>query len=123
MLENAKIVAFAATRDAARARAFYRDTLGLTLVEENSFALVFDANGTMLRVTPVPELTPAKYTVLGWEVPGIAATVKKLAAAGVVFSRFDGMNQDEDGIWTSPGGARVAWFSDPDGNVLSLTQF
>jgi catechol 2,3-dioxygenase-like lactoylglutathione lyase family enzyme len=123
MLENAKIVAFAATRDAARTRAFYRDTLGLTLVEENSFALVFDANGTMLRVTPVPELTPAKYTVLGWEVPGIAATVKKLAAAGVVFSRFDGMNQDEDGIWTSPGGARVAWFSDPDGNVLSLTQF
>lgn len=123
MLQNAKIMAFAGTRDAGRARAFYCDTLGLTLVEENAFALVFDCGGIMLRVTNVRELNPAQYTVLGWEVPDIAATVKHLAGLGVVFSRFPGMNQDEDGIWTSPSGARIAWFTDPDGNVLSLTQF
>ena len=123
MLQNAKIMAFAGTRDAARARAFYRDTLGLTLVEENEFALVFDAHGTMLRVTNVREINPAQYTVLGWEVPDIAAEVTELAAASVVFQRYPGLNQDQDGVWQSPSGARVAWFQDPDGNILSLTQF
>jgi catechol 2,3-dioxygenase-like lactoylglutathione lyase family enzyme len=123
MLKNAKIMAFTGTRDPARAKAFYRDQLGLTLVEENSFALVFDAAGTMLRVTSVPDLTPAQYTVLGWEVPDITAAARQLAARGVVFSRYPGMAQDNDGIWTSPAGARVAWLADPDGNVLSLTQF
>jgi catechol 2,3-dioxygenase-like lactoylglutathione lyase family enzyme len=123
MLKNAKIMTFVGTRDAARAKTFYRDTLGLRLVEENSFALVFDSNGVMLRVTNVHELTPAQFTVLGWEVPDVTAAVKSLAGAGVEFSRYDGMSQDADGIWTSPGGARIAWFHDPDGNVLSLTQF
>lgn len=123
MLQNAKIMTFVGTRDAARAKAFYRDTLGLALVEENSFALVFDSNGIMLRVTNVRELNAAQYTVLGWEVPDITAALKSLAGAGVAFSRYPGMTQDEDGIWTSPGGARIAWFQDPDGNVLSLTQF
>lgn len=123
MLKNAKIMAFTGTRDAARAKTFYRDQLGLTLVEENSFALVFDAGGTMLRVTNVPELTPAQFTVLGWEVPDITQAVRGLAAKGVAFSRYPGMVQDSDGVWTSPAGARVAWFSDPDGNILSLTQF
>jgi catechol 2,3-dioxygenase-like lactoylglutathione lyase family enzyme len=123
MLKNAKIMTFVGTLDASRAKAFYRDTLGLTLMEENSFALVFDAKGTMLRVTNVRELNPAQYTVLGWEVPDITASVKQLAAAGVTFSRYDALKQDADGVWTSPSGARVAWFPDPDGNVLSLTQF
>lgn len=123
MLRNAKIMAFAGTRDAVRAKAFYRDQLGLTLVEENSFALVFDAAGTMLRVTNVPELNPAAYTVLGWEVPDITASVKDLVTRGITFSRYPGMTQDDDGVWTSPGGARIAWFTDPDGNILSLTQF
>ena len=123
MRQTARIMAFVGTRDAARARQFYRDTLGLTLVEENSFALVFDSDGIMLRVTNVHELNPAPYTVLGWEVPDIAASVRELTAAGIVFSRFPGMTQDDDGVWTSPGGARIAWFQDPDGNVLSLTQF
>lgn len=123
MLSNAKIMAFAGTRDAARAKAFYRDQLGLSLVEENSFALVFDAAGTMLRVTNVPEITPAQYTVLGWQVSDITGSVRELAAKGVAFSRYPGMTQDDDGVWTSPGGARIAWFTDPDGNVLSLTQF
>jgi catechol 2,3-dioxygenase-like lactoylglutathione lyase family enzyme len=123
MLKNAKMMAFTGTRDAARAKTFYRDQLGLTLVEENAFALVFDAAGTMLRVTNVPELTPAQFTVLGWEVPDITQAVRGLAAKGVAFSRYPGMAQDSDGVWTSPAGARVAWFTDPDGNILSLTQF
>jgi catechol 2,3-dioxygenase-like lactoylglutathione lyase family enzyme len=123
MLGNAKLVAFVAARDIARATAFYRDTIGLKLVEETPFATVFDANGTMLRVTPVPNLQVAPYTVLGWDVADIKSTAKKLAIAGVPFSRYQGMQQDEDGIWTSPSGARVAWFQDPDGNTLSLTQF
>ena len=119
-----KIVAFVATRDTDRARAFYRDTLGLHLVAEQlPFALVFDANGTTLRVTIVHEIVVAPYTVLGWEVADIAATARKLADAGVKLERFPGMSQDESGVWTSPGGARVAWFKDPDGNVLSVTEF
>lgn len=124
LLSTCKIVAFAATRNPDRAKTFYRDTLGLRLVEEQlPFALVFDANGTMLRVSVVKEPAAAPYTVLGWEVPDIAATVRELAAAGVKFERYPGMAQDELGIWTAPGGARVAWFKDPDGNVLSVTQF
>ena len=123
MLQNAKVMTFVGTRDAARARAFYRDTLRLTMVEETPFAIVFDCNGIVLRVTPVPELNPAAFTVLGWEVPDIAASARALTAAGVKFARYPGMTQDEDGIWDSPGGARVAWFQDPDGNTLSLTQF
>jgi catechol 2,3-dioxygenase-like lactoylglutathione lyase family enzyme len=123
MLKTAKVITFIGTLDAARALAFYRDTLGLTLVEESPFAIVFDSNGIMLRVTPVPKLDPAQFTVLGWEVPDIERAVKGLAAAGVEFNRYAGMQQDKDGIWNSPGGARIAWFHDPDGNTLSLTQF
>ena len=123
MLRTAKVVTFVATRDAARALKFYRDTLGLHLVEETPFAIVFDLNGIMLRVTPVHELVPAQYTVLGWDVADVVATVKNLSAAGVIFSRYPGLQQDEHGIWTSPSGARIAWFHDPDGNTLSLTEF
>lgn len=123
MLVNSKLVAFVCTTDAARARAFYGGTLGLQLLEESPFALVFDANGTMLRVTPIPELTPAKFTVLGWEVPDIDESVRRLVAAGATFNRYPGLDQDRHGIWLSPSGAQVAWFQDPDGNVLSLTQF
>lgn len=122
-LGGAKVVAFVGTLRADRARAFYRDTLGLKLVSEDNFALVFDVNGTMLRVTLVPHLTPAGFTVLGWQVPDIAATVRNLQEAGVALERFRGRAQDELGIWTAPGGARVAWFKDPDGNILSVTQF
>jgi catechol 2,3-dioxygenase-like lactoylglutathione lyase family enzyme len=123
MLQNADVMTFVGTRDAERAKRFYRDKLGLKLVEENSFALVFDSNGIMLRVTNVPEMNPAKYTVLGWQVPDIAASVRELVAVGVEFARYPGMGQDKDGIWDSPSGARIAWFQDPDGNTLSLTQF
>jgi catechol 2,3-dioxygenase-like lactoylglutathione lyase family enzyme len=124
LLKTSDIIAFVGVRDAGAARTFYRDTLGLTLVSEDRFALVFDANGTMLRVTLVPEVRSANYTVLGWQVSDIVATAKLLNAAGVELQRYPGLNdRDELGIWTAPGGARIAWFKDPDGNVLSITQF
>jgi catechol 2,3-dioxygenase-like lactoylglutathione lyase family enzyme len=120
---KAKIIAFVATRQPARARKFYQTTLGLTLVEDGPFALVFDANGTMLRVQKVEELTPATHTVLGWDAPDIRAQIKALKKRGVRFVRFEGLDQDKSGIWTSPAGGKIAWFKDPDGNTLSLTQF
>ena len=123
MLERSDVVAFAATTDLRRARTFYEQTLGLTLVHQNDFACVFDANGTMLRVTAVSEVSRADYTVLGWRVVDIEATVRGLTANGVSFNRYEGVDQDETGIWTTPGGDKVAWFTDPDGNTLSLTQF
>jgi catechol 2,3-dioxygenase-like lactoylglutathione lyase family enzyme len=125
ILGASKLMAFAAVTDPARARAFYEGVLGLALVEDEApFALVFDANGTMLRVTPVGEHHPAPFTVLGWEVDSIESAVERLTAAGVVFLRFKGMNDsDALGIWTAPSGAQIAWFNDPDGNVLSLTEF
>src|SRR5262249_53593731 len=122
-LGSQTIVAFVATADPQRAKSFYRDTLGLHLVAEDKFALVFDARGTMLRVTTVEGFTPAPHTVLGWDVLDVAAVAKDLATSGVKLERFPGMQQDELGVWTSPSGARVAWFKDPDGNTLSLTQF
>jgi catechol 2,3-dioxygenase-like lactoylglutathione lyase family enzyme len=122
MLESSDLVAFVAATDLSRARAFYEQTLGLPVVEHHDFACVLDAHGTMLRVTAVPRVAQPGYTVLGWRVGDIAASVRELAARGVIFLRYDGMNQDEDGIWTTADGARVAWFADPDGNTLSLTQ-
>jgi len=123
MLASSKLVAFAPTVDMAAAQRFYGTVLGLRAVDANPFATVYDANGTMLRVTAVEVLTPHPFTVLGWEVADIASAIDGLVAAGVAFQRFDGMTQDERGIWTTPGGEQVAWFHDPDGNTLSLTQF
>jgi predicted enzyme related to lactoylglutathione lyase len=123
MLDDADLIAFAATTDLDRARVFYERVLGLPVTEQTDLACVFDANGTMLRVTAVPEVARAGYTVLGWRVPDITAAARELSARGVTFLRFDGMDQDADGVWTSPGGGRIAWFADPDGNTLSLTQF
>jgi catechol 2,3-dioxygenase-like lactoylglutathione lyase family enzyme len=123
MLATSDIVALVGTTDLARARQFYEQVLGLPVVEQNDFACVLNANGVMLRVTPVQELVAAPYTVLGWSVADIGATVAGLTERGVAFHRYEGMGQDEAGIWTAPGGDRVAWFRDPDGNVLSLTQF
>ena len=122
MLGNSALIAFVATTDLARARSFYERVLGLRCTEENLIACVFDASGTMLRVTAVPELKPAGYTVAGWRVDNIADAVNALAERGVEFQRFDGMDQDDLGVWTTPGGDKVAWFADPDGNTLSLTQ-
>jgi catechol 2,3-dioxygenase-like lactoylglutathione lyase family enzyme len=122
-LWDQSLVAFIATSDPDRARRFYRDTLGMPLLsEELPFALVFDAHGTMLRVTVVKQVVSAGYTVLGWNVPDIVAAAKALSSAGVQFERYQGMEQDGLGIWSSPGGAQVAWFRDPDGNTLSISQ-
>jgi catechol 2,3-dioxygenase-like lactoylglutathione lyase family enzyme len=123
VLSSSRLVAFVATRDPARAKTFYKEILGLTLVADEPFALVFDAAGTMLRVAKVNQLHPAPYTVLGWDVLDIAATIRELIDRGTSFERFEGMPQDAWGVWASPSGARVAWFKDPDGNLLSLTQF
>jgi catechol 2,3-dioxygenase-like lactoylglutathione lyase family enzyme len=122
MLGSHKLVAFVGTTNPGRAKAFYGDTLGLRFLSQDGFAVVFDANGTTLRVGIMKELRPAKYTVLGWEVPDIAAIVQQLQSAGVQFKHYGFKDQDERGIWTAPGGARIAWFEDPDGNVLSVAQ-
>lgn len=123
MLQSSKIMAFVATADEKRARAYYEGTLGMRLLRDEPFALVFDANGTMLRIAKVAKLTPAAYTVLGWEVGDITATVRHLQQRGVVFEVIRGFEQGDLGVWTAPDGTKVAWFRDPDGNMLSLTQF
>lgn len=123
MLGSSKLMAFVGVRDASRAKSFYSGTLGLNLISEDAYALVFDIQGTMLRVAIVPEIAPAKYTVLGWEVGDLAAAMQSLDRKGVQFERYGFPSQDEHGVWTSPSGARVAWFKDPDGNLLSMTQF
>jgi predicted enzyme related to lactoylglutathione lyase len=125
ILSGSELIAFAPTIDPIKARAFYEGMLGLRLeADETPFALVFDANGTTLRVTIVPEHRPDPFTVLGWSVKDIEAAVTQLMSRGVVFQRYPGMNDaDPNAIWNAPSGARIAWFKDPDGNVLSLTQF
>jgi catechol 2,3-dioxygenase-like lactoylglutathione lyase family enzyme len=120
MLDTAQLAAFSATANPDLARSFYRDTLGLTFVSEDPFALVFDANGTVLRVQKVRAVEPQPYTRLGWRVDDIEAVVRDLSGRGVTFLRYDFMAQDELGIWSAPGGAKVAWFNDPDGNILSV---
>jgi catechol 2,3-dioxygenase-like lactoylglutathione lyase family enzyme len=121
MLSSRPIVAFIPTTDFDRARRFYRDTLGLKLVSEDGFALVFDANGIMLRVAKVGKYTPAQFTILGWEVDDINAALDGLVQSGVTFEHYNIPNQDDRGVW-SVSGAKVAWFKDPDGNVLGISQ-
>ena len=122
MLSQSHLVCFIATADAERARAFYHGTLGLALIEDGGYALVFDANGTQLRVQRVAAVAPHPYTALGWEVDDVTASVRALAARGVAMARFPGLPLDADGIWDTPDGSRVAWFHDPDGNTLSISQ-
>ena len=122
MLNRAQVVAFAATAEPARALVFYRDVLGLELVADSPFALLFNANGVSLRVQKVQKVSVSGYTALGWNVDDIAATAAGLRARGVVCERFPGLTQDADGIWRTPDGAQVAWFRDVDGNLISITQ-
>jgi catechol 2,3-dioxygenase-like lactoylglutathione lyase family enzyme len=123
VLGSASYIGFIPVKDQAGARAFYEGRLGLSVAEESPFALVVDAHGTMLRITPVGDFAVQPFTIAGWQVPDIKVTVRDLTAKGVVFNRYDGMDQDEIGIWAAPGGDLVAWFKDPDGNTLSLTTF
>jgi catechol 2,3-dioxygenase-like lactoylglutathione lyase family enzyme len=123
MLGATNIVAFVPTTDAKRARAFYEGTLGLRFVKDDGFALVLDANGIMLRVAKVqPDFKPAQFTILGWQVSAIEGVVSGLQKKGVQFERYGFLEQDKLGIWTAPTGDEVAWFKDPDGNVLSVSQ-
>ena len=116
-------VLFLATANAERSRSFYERVLGLAFVADEPPALVFRVGDSMLRIQKVEQVHAAPYTTLGWAVSDIRQTVRDLHAAGVVFQRYDGLNQDGDGVWHAPSGAFVAWFRDPDGHVLSLTQF
>lgn len=117
------IIGFLTIVDVERAKEFYRDRLGLKLIrEEPPYALVFDANGIMLRLGMGKERAEAHGTVLGWQVPDASAAVSDLEQAGIVFERYEFLRQDAQGIWTAPSGARVAWFKDPDGNILSISE-
>ena len=124
-LAAAPPVSFVGTPDHRKAKTWYDDTLGLTLVSEDDFAAVFDLAGTMLRLTSLGKgHTPSPHTVLGWIVPDLPAAMAALKAKGVKFEVYPGMGMDADGYWTAPGGGpKIAWFLDPDGNNLSLTQF
>jgi catechol 2,3-dioxygenase-like lactoylglutathione lyase family enzyme len=123
MLANTPIITFIPTRDAATARAFYENLLGLRFVSDDQFALIMDANGTMLRIVRVSDFTPFPFTIFGWQVTDIERTVAELTAKGLAFQRYDFLDQSPSGVWTAPGNAaKVAWFTDPDGNTLSLSQ-
>jgi catechol 2,3-dioxygenase-like lactoylglutathione lyase family enzyme len=122
MLSNKNLKAFVPTTKPNEAKLFYRDILGLKLLSQDKYALEFDANGTLLRVTIVPNLTPHPFTVLGWNVDDIVSLIRELNSKKVVFERYNFLEQDNLGIWTSPNGSKVAWFKDPDGNILSLTE-
>jgi predicted enzyme related to lactoylglutathione lyase len=122
MFENASMMGFVPTTDRARARAFYVDVLKLHFISDDQFALVVKSAESVIRIATVGKFTPAQHTILGWEVPDILAAAKQLTDAGITFLRFSFFEQDPIGIWTAPGGSRVAWFHDPDSNVLSISQ-
>jgi catechol 2,3-dioxygenase-like lactoylglutathione lyase family enzyme len=123
MLSSESLIAFVATADSEKSKLFYRDVLGLRLVSDEPFAIVFDANGTQLRIQKTNDVKPPPYTSLGWQVRDIRAELARLAQHGVQPERFPQLQQDEAGIWTTPSSAQIAWFKDPSGHVLSLTQF
>lgn len=123
MLADAELIAFVPTVDLGRSVGFYQEVLGLRLLEETPQAAVFAVNGTMLRVSVVAQVVPQPFTTLGWRVADIDAVVAWLAERGVRANRYEGLDQDADGVWTAPSGDRVAWFLDPDGHTLSITEF
>jgi catechol 2,3-dioxygenase-like lactoylglutathione lyase family enzyme len=122
MLSQSPLVAFIPTKDATRARGFYEQVLGLRFISEDSFAIVMDANGTMVRIVRVGDFTPFPFTILGWQVNDIHKIVAEMTGKDVNFTRYPYFEQSPDGVWTAPGGAKVAWFTDPDGNTLSISQ-
>ncbi|MGD9956313.1 MAG: VOC family protein [Candidatus Nanopelagicales bacterium] len=122
MLSTSEPVAFLPSRALDRSGRFFTDVVGLELVSRSPYASVFRVGATTLRVTLVEELAPQPFTVFGWLVDDIGAVIHGLRGRGAVMLHYDGMGQDDDGVWTTPGGDRIAWFHDPDGNVLSLTE-
>ena len=122
-LTGCEVMAFAVIRNSAVVRSFYEETLGLRIVSDDDISLVIDSGGTIIRLQKIKDHEPAPHTVLGWTVPDIRATAARLSAAGVRFERYEWMNfQTQDGIATFPNGDMVAWFKDPEGNVLSIAQ-
>ncbi len=122
MLASSKIVGFVPTKDSKQARAFYEGKLGFEFISDDQFALVVKAGATMIRVAKAANFTPAPYTVMGWEVQDVVKIVDWLTARGVVFEKYPFVQDKERGIWSTPDGSKVAWFKDPDGNVLSVSQ-
>lgn len=122
MLDSAKLVGFVPTKDYERARTFYAGKLGFDFVSLDQFALVVRVGGHMIRIVKLPEFTPLQATILGWEVNDIAAVARWLQDRGVATEKFPFVQDRELGIWTAPSGDRVAWFKDPDGNILSVSQ-
>ena len=122
MLANCGLIGIVPTTNATRAREFYGSVLGLSFVEDDGFALVFALQHASIRIVQMPAFTPNSFTLLGWEVGNIAGEVQSLEALGVAFERYTWFAQDDSAIWTAPDGSKVAWFKDPDGNVLSLSQ-
>ena len=123
VLAGAVLMGFVPTTDPDASRTFYRDVLGLALLDDGPFGMAFAAPaGSVLRVQVVAALTPQPFTVAGWLVPDVRQAIAELAPRGVTFARFDGVPQDDAGVWTAPDGTGVAWFHDPAGNLLSLTQ-
>lgn len=123
MLGSNQLMAFAATKQPEKARDFYTEKLGLTMVANEPMALVFDSNGSMLRISVVNDFTPHPFAVLGWQVADIRSMRRELAGKRVTFENYGFPGQDAEDIWTTPDGAQVAWRKDPDGNLLSFTQF
>ena len=123
MLATEKLVAFGATTDGKRSARFYGSVLGLPVRSDDDFAIVFDANGVELRLQKVDRLTPHPFTALGWQVADVARVLERLSAAKVRPERYAWLDQDAAGVWQAPSGARVAWFKDPDGNLLSVAQY
>ncbi len=117
------LVAFVASTNLEVSRRFYRDSLGLPITSSSLYADAYAAGGTELRVTLVTDKASAPYTVLGWEVADLDSAVEQLKAAGVAFTSYDGLEQDDHLAWRAPDGTRVAWFRDPDDNVLSIHEF
>ena len=122
MIADNPLIAFIPTQDADRARTFYEQQLGLRFISDDTFAIVMDANGNMVRIVRVGDFTPVPFTILGWEVSDIHQSVAELTTKGLKFTRYPYFEQSPDGVWSAPGGAKVAWFADPDGNTLSLSQ-
>ena len=122
MLSAGKLIGFVPTKDAARSREFYEGKLGFKFVSDDQFALVMQAGESMIRIAKAGKFTPAQYTVMGWEVTNIEATVKWLTERSVIFEKYPFVQDQKQGIWTTPNGDKVAWLKDPDGNVLSLSQ-
>jgi catechol 2,3-dioxygenase-like lactoylglutathione lyase family enzyme len=122
MLSQSTLIGFIPTSDSNRARQFYVDVLKLEFVKDDGFALVLRSHGNMVRIIKMEQHAPVPFTILGWEVADIDTVVEELTAAGVSFTRYSFLEQDKTGIWTAPNGDKVAWFQDPDGNVLSLSQ-